>query len=184
MKVCILTERSEMSEQLRRCAQRAIGSPVTDLNKLRLAAWKDTINTADLILIDFTAANPTAAYVAGIADTLNKRVILLSPIAERTAALFEKHRTIVHQWNLEFLKSELQKEAGPTDAEPQIVDDTPAGKFQQHFGDLLRVHGYVHRGPVEFDGSTFTVREQDMDFALVQEIAHRAKSLNLRVRLL
>jgi hypothetical protein len=173
-----------MSEQLRRCAQSAFGSPVTDLNKAPLTAWKDTIQAADLIILDFTAANSTAAYVAGVADTLNKRVILLSAIAEPTAAIFEKHRVIVHQWNLEFLKSELQKQAGPTESESQIVDDTPAGQFRQHFGDLLRVHGYVHQGPVEFDGSTFTVREQDMDFALVQEIAHRAKSLNLRVRLL
>lgn len=173
-----------MSDELRRSAQTAFVSPVTELNKVPVTAWKDTINTADLVLIDFTAANPTASYVAGIADTLNKRVILLTPIAESIGGVFEKHRTIVHQWNLEFLKSELQKETGSTDAEPQIRDDTPVGKFHQLFGDLLKVHGYVHRGPVEFDGATFTLREQDMDFALVQEIAHRAKSLNVRVRLL
>jgi hypothetical protein len=173
-----------MAEQLRRCAQAAFGSPITDLTKLPPTAWKETITVADLILVDFTSANSTAAYVVGVTDALNKRVILLTPIAEPVAAVFEKHRIIVHQWNSEFLKAELQKEVDATESTQQINDDTPAGKFHQLFGDLLKAHGYIHRGPVEFDGSTFTVREQDMDLPLVQEIAHRAKSLNVRVRLL
>jgi len=49
---------------------------------------------------------------------------------------------------------------------------------------LLQSHGYVPRGSVELDGSTFTLRDQEMDLPLVQAIANRAKSLNLRVRLL
>jgi hypothetical protein len=96
---------------------------------------------------------------------------------------------IVHHWNLDFLQSELHKTISPGNSQQsqpsaQLNADIPEGRFQELFGDLLRTHGYVHRGPVEFDGSTFTLREQEMDLPLVQEIARRAKSLNLRVRLL
>lgn len=183
MKICALTQPTEMAERLRRCLQAALGSPITDLNTLPLMAWRETIGAADLVLVDFTASNSTASYVVGIADALNKRVILLAPVAEPLADVFKKHRIVVHQWNFDLLKAELQPETSANEA-PQIADDSPAGKFQQLFGDLLKAHGYVHRGPVEFDGATFTVREQEMDLALVQEIAHRAKSLNVRVRLL
>jgi hypothetical protein len=138
----------------------------------------------DLVIIDITTANPSACYLTGIADALGKRAILISPIQESIPAIFENRTIIVHRWNLEFLKTELEKFAAPENLEPQLNADTPEGKFQQSFGDLLRSHGYIHRGPVEFDGGTFTLREQDMDLPLVQDIARRAKSLNLRVRLL
>lgn len=184
MKICILTVASGLADQLRRAAQAALSAPITDLSTVPLSAWKDSIKVAELVLVDFTAANSTASYVVGLADALNKRVILLAPISDPIPAVFKKHRIIVHQWNLELLKTELQSEATPSEPIPQIAEDTPAGKFHQLFGDLLKAHGYIHRGPVEFDGSTFTVREQDMDLALVQEIAHRARTLNVRVRLL
>ena len=183
MKICFQSPPGELSPTLQRAIQSALGSPVIALNQIPTLALKENIQAADLVIIDITAANPLSVYTLGLADAFNKRVILLSPIAEPLPALFEKHRIIVHRWNLDYLKTELAPAASPAD-EPQIANDTPAGKFHQHFGDLLKTHGYIHRGPVEFDGSTFTVREQDMDLPLVQEIAHRAKSLNLRVRLL
>jgi tRNA G18 (ribose-2'-O)-methylase SpoU len=64
------------------------------------------------------------------------------------------------------------------------AQDSPAAKFREHFGDLLKKYGVEHRGLIEFDGKNFTVHEQEFDFALVQEIANRARALNLRVRLL
>jgi hypothetical protein len=183
MKICFQSPPGELSDTLQRSIQSAFGTPVTALNTIPSIALKESIQAADLVLIDATAANTLATYTLGLADAFNKRVILISPIEEPLPAFFEKHRLIVHRWNLDHLKQQLAPAATPDD-QPQITDDTPTGKFHQLFGDLLKTHGYVHRGPVEFDGSTFTVREQDMDFALVQEIAHRAKSLNLRVRLL
>ena len=184
MKICFQAPPGELSRTLHRAIQSAFGTPVIALNTIPPIALKESIQAADLILIDITSTNDLATYTLGLADAFNKRVILLAPIAEPLPAPFEKHRVIVHQWNFDHLKKLLAPSSAPAADEPQTNDDTPAGKFHQLFGDLLRTHGYVHRGPVEFDGSTFTVREQDMDFALVQEIAHRAKSLNLRVRLL
>lgn len=184
MNVCFYAPPGQISEALRRCAHGALSSPIVDLNDAPLLAWKEKLTAADLVLIDITAANATACYVAGMADALQKRIILLSPLDDTVPVVFDKHRVIVHRWNLELLRAELEKFAAPSSAEDPTNDDTPAGKFHQLFGDILRVHGYIHRGPVEFDGSSFTLREQDMDLSLVQEIAHRAKSLNLRVRLL
>lgn len=184
MKTCFYAPAGEMNESLRRAIQSALGSTVIDLSQTLPHAWKEAIAGADLIFIDVTAANPTACYVAGIADAAAKRTILLSPIAETIPAILGSRATIVHRWNLDHLKTELQKFAAPEAEAAAPSDDTPAGKFHKLFGDLLRAHGYAHRGPVEFDGSTFTVREQEMELPLVQEIAARAKSLSLRVRLL
>ena len=64
------------------------------------------------------------------------------------------------------------------------AQDSPAAKFREIFGDLLQEYRCEHRGVIEFDGKNFTVREQEFDFGLVQEIANRARTLNLRVRLL
>ena len=185
MKIVFHGPSGELSDVLRRSVQQALASPVMDLAETAVARWKEAIADADLLIVDLNAGN-AAAYLIGLSDALGKRTVLLSPISEFVPGIFADRSVIVHQWNLEHLRAELAKLA-TTDAafEPApIADDTPAGKFQQRFGDLLRAHGYVHRGPVEFDGTTFTLREQEMELPLVQAIAHRAKSLNLRVRML
>lgn len=186
MKVCFYASAGKLGDTLRRSVQEALGHAVTDLNQNAPGAWRDAIAGADLVVVDITGANAAACYLVGLA--IGKRVVLLAPIEESIPAIFEDRGAIVHRWNLDLLKTELRKlttGAVAADANAHAVDDdSPAGKFQQMFGDLLRAHGYVHRGSVEFDGSTFIVREQDMDLPLVQEISNRAKSLNVRVRLL
>jgi hypothetical protein len=183
MKVCFYAPKTKLTESLRRCVRDALGV-VTDLSETPSSIWKEAVASADLVVVDATAET-WAAYLAGLADALGKRVVLLSPIDECIPPVLADRGAIIHHWNLEILRGELRKFCdAPSDEAPPIADDTPAGKFRQMFGDLLRTHGYVHRGSVEFDGSTFTLREQEMELALVQAIAHRAKSLNVRVRLL
>jgi hypothetical protein len=189
MKICFYAPDGEQSDLLRRSIENAVRSPIVHLGQSPPSLWKEAIAGADLVIVDVTASNPSACYRAGIADALAKRTILISPIQETIPTMFSDRLVIVHHWNLDFLQAELQKIVSSNDSQPsqspaQLDADTPEGKFQQLFGDLLRTHGYVHRGPVEFDESTFTLREQEMELALVQEIARRAKSLNLRVRLL
>jgi hypothetical protein len=186
MKIYFQGAAGELNEALRRCAQEALLSPIHDLAESPASSWKQTIADADLIIIDVTAGNAAGHYLAGLAEALAKRAILLSPLHQSIPPIFADRAVIVHRWNLEFLRAELQKFA-PASAEiaaPPVDDDSPAGKFHKLFGDLLRMHGYVHRGPVEFDGTTFTLREQEMELGLVQAIANRAKTLNLKVRLL
>ena len=187
MKICFFAPASELNESLRHCVGQAFGSPVIRLADAPMERWIDAIASADLIVVDITAQNASSCYLIGLADALKKRSIILSPIRQSIPEVFADRHAIVHQWNLEFIRAELRKlaEAGATlNDSPAPSDDTPAGKFQGMFGDLLKAHGYVHRGAVEWDGSTFTVREQEMDLPLVQAIANRAKSLNVRVRLL
>jgi hypothetical protein len=184
MRIAFHAPAGELSESLRRSAQGAFASPIIDLAAKPQLVWKETISEVDLLLVDITAGDPAACYLVGLADALGKRVILLSPITEIIPAFFANRAAIVHRWNLDLLRTALEKFAEPSAAQSTVADDTPAGKFTQLFGDLLKSHGYVHRGPVEFDGATFTLREQEMDLPLVQAIAHRAKSLNVRVRLL
>lgn len=184
MNICFAAPTGEMNDSLRRCAQEAFGSPIVDLSQTPSESWKDSIAHADLIIGDITAANPAASYAIGLADALGKSIVLLAPIQDSIPPFFGNRKVIVHRWNLDYLREELEKLAAPSDSKIAIDENTPAGKFQKLFGDLLKKHGYAHHGPVEFDGTTFTLREQDMDLPLVQDLARRAKSMNLRVRLL
>jgi hypothetical protein len=146
-----------------------------------IAAMKN----ADLVIIEAAGANAAAVYLLGVADAGARKSLLVMPVRERLA-LFENRSAIIHGWNLEYLRSELRKLSIPEKPAPDApVDDTPAGKFHRHFGDLLAQHDYQHRGPIELENeNVFTLREQDMDLPLAQEIARRAKTLNMRVRLL
>ena len=187
MKICFFAPASELSESLRRCVEEAFGSPVINLADAPIERWKENVAGADLIVVDVTAQNASACYLMGLGDALGKQTIILSPIRDSIPQIFADRHSIVHQWNLELIQGELRKfaKSGATVNDPPAPsDDTPAGRFQRVFGDLLKSHGYVHRGAVEWDGSTFTLREQEMDLPLVQAIANRAKSLNVRVRLL
>jgi hypothetical protein len=186
MNVCFWAPAGDLNNTLLGCARSALGRPITDLSEIPGNRWKDELQRADLTLVDVTAANAIASYIIGLADGLSQRVVLLSAIQESLPSIFEDRAVIVHRWNLDLLRSEFAKLAdAPNPSEPATPqDDSPAGQFHKQFGDLLRTHGYVHRGTVDFDGSTFTLREQEMDLPLVQDIARRAKSLNLRVRLL
>ncbi len=144
-----------------------------------------TVRGSELVLVDVTGAGAGAAYVAGLADAFGKKCVLLMAIREAIPAL--RHLpAIVHGWNFDLLAAELRKHAGaPLVFAPAPPNESPEGKFQRLFGDLLAAHGYRHRGPVELENeSTFTLREQEMELPLAQDIARRAKSLNLRVRLL
>ena len=191
MKIGLFAPKTKLSDSLRRCAHEVFASSLDDFSQTPRTKWKESIAACDVLFIDATAGLATTSYLAGIAEGLGKRTILLTPVHELIPEFFGPNPSaITHQWNFEDLKAQLELFArGPLFARDSsrvktVADDTPSGKFHELFGDLLQSYGYTHRGPVEFDGSTFTVREQDMDFALVQEIAQRAKSLNMRVRLL
>src|SRR3954471_119094 len=186
MKICFFAPAGELNESVRRCAEEAFGSPIMNVGDGAPDGWKEIVASANLVIVDVTAQNTGACYCIGLADALGKETVILSPIRESIPDVFSSRHAIVHHWNFELIQRELKNlaETGAVNDSPVSNEDTPAGKFQRMFGDLLKAHGYVHRGAVEWDGATFTVREQEMDLALVQAIAKRAKSLNVRVRLL
>jgi len=186
MSICLFTGEGAVFEPVRNTV-RALFPNATMLSADVPSAWAGAVSNSDLVVVDATAANPLAFYFLGLADAFGRRSIIITAIAERLPAPFQNRPTVVHGWNLEQLKSDLGKFA-PANAkatpDPREEDPSPAGKFHKLFGDLLQKYGYEHRGPIELDGAVFTVREQDMDFALVQEISNRAKTLKVRVRLL
>lgn len=185
MNVCLFTGEGPAFEPLRNAVQEVFSSAVVQLNADVAGGWTSVISHSSLVLLDITSGNSFAYYLLGQADALNKRVILLTPFPLPMPPPLQKRLAIVHGWNLEHLKGELLKLSNPaaTAAAPR-ADESPAEKFQRLFGDLLAEHGYRHTGTVEFEKNTFTLREQEMDLPLVQQISNRAKSLKLRVRLL
>jgi hypothetical protein len=183
VKVCLYLPNASVNDPIRRAILDVFRAD--NLSADSVATWPEQIRATELIIIDISAATALPSYALGLADAFGKTSLLLSPVAESIPPAFAARRAIIHGWNIDFLKSELQHfSVSGASASTKPTDDTPTGRFNQLFGDLLHKHGYRHNGPLEYDGSTFTLREQNMELALVQDIAHRAKSLNVRVRLL
>lgn len=185
--ICFYIPTGEVFTPLRTELQEVGGVAAVDLSSLTPAEWRPAIARADRIWVDVTGNDPIAFLCLGLAwENLNK-VTLLNAAHLPLPDLFERIPMIVHGWNIEYVRSKLNAlpvQGADSVSEPAQRDKSPMGQFQRIFGDLLRKHRYEHRGPVEFDGRVFTLREQEMELALVQEIANRARSLNLRVRLL
>lgn len=140
-----------------------------------------TIEKADLVLVHLVGPEPFALYLLGAAAALSRTVVMLAPHQEVIPAFLADKPAIIHAWNFDHLAAELARLQGGA-LKPSA--ETPAEKFHKIFGDLLKEHGYQHRGAIEREGTVFTLRDQEMDLALVQKIANRARSLNLRVRLM
>lgn len=185
MNVCLFTGEGPAFEPLRKAIQEVFSSRVTQLAADGPGGWTSVISRSTLVLLDITSANVFAFYLLGVADALDKRAILLTPFPQPLPPPLEKRLTIIHGWNFDHLKAELQKLSNPaaTTTSPP-ANETPTQKFHRLFGDLLADHDYKHLGPVELEKNTFILRDQEMELPLVQQISHRAKSLNLRVRLL
>lgn len=155
----------------------------TDLTEAKLPSTFDALQSATSIIADLTARNSHVMFLLGYSRALNKEVIYLTQHVEDFP--FELNNAIVYGSDTTFLRSELTAYwAGQRRAQNNGAED-PRAKFLSIFGDLLQKHGYEHRGPVvQDDPKVFTLLEQEMDLPLVQDIARRARELNIRVRLM
>ena len=182
MKVCFYAGEGIVFEPVS-SAVREVFVDALKLGGEGFAKWKKAIADSEKVLVHLAGGEALALMAIGMAEALEKRVVILCPVREAVPGQLSNRATVVHGWNIEFLKSELKKlrdtVEGANDGE-----GTAADKFQNLFGDLLKQHGYEHKGTVELEGTVFTLREQEMDLALVQEMSHRAKELKVRVRLL
>jgi hypothetical protein len=184
MKVGYYIPAGEVFEPLRLTLREVFGSVATEIDPENLACGARVIDDSEVLLIDVTGLDALAIYILGMARRSSARVQLLSAIKIALPGPFAEMRVIVHGWNMEHVRAKLSGLAAQAEAALDTGDDSPSGQFARMFGDLLRKHGYEHRGAVEFDGKVFTLHEQEMDLALVQEIANRGKAQNVRVRLL
>jgi hypothetical protein len=169
------------------CAERALA-----WNRLeaKLGGKSDSqIHFADQIIIDLSARNADVCYAFGVARALGKRIICLAQHAEDLPAGREGEDQIVYAGNFDFLRRELiacfgqpaQREKAQSEPSKSSAKD----RFVSTFGDILSQHQYDHRGRIEMENeTTFVLIEQEMDLALVQDLARRAKSLGLRLKLL
>jgi hypothetical protein len=75
--------------------------------------------------------------------------------------------------------------SGKPSSDSAVAKDPVRERFDAIFGDLLHEHGYAHRGALRLEGeSTFVLEEQEMELALVQDLARRAKTHGVRLKLL
>jgi hypothetical protein len=170
------------------CAEKAFAC-----NRLeaKLGAKSDSqIHSADQIIIDLSARNADVCYAFGLVKALGKRIICISQHAEDLPEGREGEDQIVYAGNFDFLRRELiaclgQPPAQGEKGQSEASKDSAKDRFLSIFGDILNQHQYEHRGGIEMENEmTFVLIEQEMDLALVQDLARRAKSLGLRLKLL
>ncbi len=151
-----------------------------------------TVESADLVLAEIGSHQPQAIFLAGYAQGIGKRTVMLT--AHTEGMLFDPARQeiIVHHRDPKHLADRLRGYlasaggSGPGLADPSLAPADPAGaRFQAMFGEILQSHGYDHRGAVELENDkTFILRDQEMGLALVQDLARRARQLGVRLKLM
>ena len=143
------------------------------------------LRTAELVIADLTGKNPNVMYGLGLAHAMGKKVLLLAQHLEDLPFERGAHEVIAYAGDRQFLKAEL----GAYFRSELKCAESPTSdareRFQKIFGEILTRHGYVHRGEIEMENpTTFVLLNQDMDLALVQDLARRARELGMRLKLM
>ncbi len=143
------------------------------------------LKNAELVIADLTGKNPNVMYGVGVADALGKKVLFLVQHLDDFPFANEVPSVIVYAGDRQFLKGELAAYFKEERKSPESTVRDAGEKFHQLFGDILARRGYVHRGEVEMENATtFVLLNQDMDLALVQELARKARELGMRLKLM
>ena len=156
----------------------------TELSDSKLPSTLNAIKSSATVIADLSAHNPHIMFLTGYARALEKPITYLAQHAEDFPFAKSTH-PIIYNSDLNFLRTELVAQfSGQRTAHNNGADD-PRAKFLSTFGDLLQKHAHEHRGPIlQDEPNVFTLLEQDMDLALVQDIARRGRELGIRVRLM
>jgi hypothetical protein len=145
----------------------------------------DGLKSAELVIADVTGRNPNVMYGVGVADAIEKKVLLLVQHLEDLPFEKQAREVIAYAGDRQFLKTELAGYfRGETkSAEPSA--NSARERFQEIFGEILTRHGYVHRGEIEMENpATFVLLNQEMELALVQDLARKARELGMRLKLM
>ena len=152
----------------------------------RLGAICQSLEGADLVIADVTARNAHVMFLAGYAQGIGREILFISQSGEDFPFDRAKHVPIIYGSDAVFLKNELlgyfrdgkgeQSKAKASDAREQ---------FLATFGDLLKRHQHEHRGEIYMENpTTYVLVNQDMDLALVQDLARRGRELGIRIKLM
>lgn len=154
------------------------------------------LRDADLVLADVSAANSSVLFLAGFAQALGKPALYCSVAAEGFPLDYQALSPIIHAGQPEILATELRARLkqwlAPSAAVPSGDASAPGDpqavirqEFESIFADILKQHHHRHSGPIfKENENTFVLENNDMELALVQDLARHARSLNLRLKLL
>jgi hypothetical protein len=145
------------------------------------------IEKADLVIADLTARNSHIMYTAGYAHGIGKQILFLTQYGEDFPFDKARHIPIIYAANHDFLRQELRNflQTGTTSSKPPGSANDAREKFKEIFGDLLKRHSHEHRGDIQMENEkTFVLLDQDMELALVQDLARKARELGLRIKLM
>jgi hypothetical protein len=145
------------------------------------------LGEADLVIADVSGGNPWVFFQAGLAEGLKRETLYLAQFAEGLPRGTAELKAIIYAGDIAYLKRKLAERLSLSgeSQEPGLTGSDAKAQFEGIFGDLLKQHGYRHVGRVELENSTtFVLHDQEMDLALVQELARRAKAKGLRIKLL
>ena len=151
----------------------------------KLSAIRQSLETAEVVVADISARNPHVMYLAGLAEGIGRKTIFITQHGEEFPFDATSHPPIIYGSDAEFLKRELAARiSGAASADPESRPD-PRAQFLGTFGDLLKRHGYEHRGEIIMEGpNTYILKDQDMELALVQDLARRGREIGIRIKLM
>jgi hypothetical protein len=157
----------------------------TDLSQRHLTSTFDQLAQASVIIADLTARNPNVMFLVGYALGLKKQVTYITQHIE-DFPLDHATQPIVYGSDFTYLTDQIISQVSGCDSVSAGSSNQDArNKFLSIFGDLLQKHGYEHRGSiVQDEPKVYTLVDQNMDLALVQDIARRGRELGIRVRLM
>jgi hypothetical protein len=145
----------------------------------------EALKSAELVIADLTGRNPNVMYALGLAHALGKYVLLLAQQLEDFPLDKGSHEVIAYAGDREFLKAELRAYFRGQSKGAEMSIGGAREKFHEIFGEILSKHGYEHRGQIEMENpTTFVLLNQEMDLALVQDLARKARELGLRLKLM
>jgi hypothetical protein len=154
-----------------------------------LDALAHAFGDAELAIADLSGNNPNVMYQVGYAYAKGVKVLFIAQHLEGFPFDKNKQPVIAYAGDRAFLKDELRAFLASgtvsTHEQSRAESSNAREKFALIFGDILSAHGYEHRGEIQLENpTTFVLLNQDMELALVQDLARRARELGIRLKLM
>ena len=152
---------------------------------VKFSAIRQSLEAADVVVADISTRNPHVMYLAGYAEGIGRKLIFITQHGEEFPFDRASHPPIIYGSDAEFLGKELVSRLSGASPSDSGSSPDPRAQFLRTFGDLLKKHGYEHRGEIVQEGpTTFILKDQDMELPLVQELARRGREMGIRIKLM